>query len=133
MLLIQMQIVKYSFCYVIHSKYGNRVSFLIHLNHDQQERDSVVFLVVGFYVTYAYGVVLGNCELGQQASNAFDGIDIKIETFDWYLFSLEIQRMLHIILIEAQENVEIKCFGSISVSRETATKVSRNLLVFCNV
>lgn len=43
--------------------------------------------------------------------------------FDWYLFPIEVQKVLPICFLSVQEPVEIKCFGSIACTRETFKKV----------
>lgn len=68
--------------------------------------------------------MMGICELGQLMTSGFEEILSEIETFDWYLFPHEIQRMLLIILMDVQIPVEIECFGNISVTRENSKKVS---------
>lgn len=98
----------------------------------QQDRDSMVLLVIGFYVSYAFGLVLAICECGQRLSDAFEGIHNDFALFDWHSFPHKIQRTLPIILMTAQQPVRIKCFGSISAVRENSKTVnfylSKNLL-----
>lgn len=53
------------------------------------------------------------CELGQRITDAFDGIDCTIDQLDWYLFPIEIKRVLPIIIVSAQQPVSVGCFGSI--------------------
>ena len=73
---------------------------------------------------YARGVVLIICELGQRVSDAFQQIADTIENFNWYLFPMEIQQTLPILLMGAQQPVVLECFGSISASRETFKNVN---------
>lgn len=63
------------------------------------------------------------CELGQRTADAFEDVDAVIEGFDWNLFSLEIQKILPIILIDMQQPVELRIFGTTSGLRITFTKV----------
>lgn len=84
----------------------------------------MVLILVGIFASYAFGCMIIICEFGQQMSNGFDQIDVEIEAFDWYLFPDELRRMLPIILMETQQAVEFKCFGSISANRENLKKVS---------
>ena len=70
-------------------------------------------------VIYAFGVVFIACELGQRVNLAFVECSDMIDQFDWYLFPAEIQRLLPIILNFTQQPVEIKCFGSTTLDRET--------------
>lgn len=86
----------------------------------------VLLLILIIYGFYSFGVVFAVCEWGQSVTNAFEEITDEIETFDWYLFPLELQRMLPMILMVAQQSVEFECFGSISIRREYFRKVIFN-------
>lgn len=44
--------------------------------------------------------------------------------FKWYLFPLEIKQILPIVLMNAQQPVNLKCIGSIPCDRETFKKVT---------
>lgn len=82
-----------------------------------------MLLVIVSYAFYAFGMALICCELGERFSNCYSEIPEKICQFEWYLFTPELQKILPIMMIVAQQPVEIECFGSISCSRETFKKV----------
>lgn len=64
------------------------------------------------------------CELGQRMNNAFEDINLTIDQFDWYLFSIEVQRMLSIIIFPiVQQPVTLECLGSIKCTRDVFKKV----------
>lgn len=69
-------------------------------------------------------LVLAACEFGQQFSDAFGDFDGGFYQVDWYLLPFAIQRMLPMIILNAQKPVVVKCFGNISCERETFKKVS---------
>lgn len=64
------------------------------------------------------------CELGQRMNDAFDKIDIALERSKWYLFPIEIQRLLPMIHAITQQPVSLECFGSITCSRAVFKNVS---------
>lgn len=72
---------------------------------------------------YAFCIVFVTCERGEQLTIAYDEIDCVIEQFDWNSFSIEIQRLLPILLIGAQQPVTLRCFGSILANREAFKQV----------
>lgn len=72
----------------------------------------------------AFGIVLFVCEVGQRISDTFDIFDDTIEKFDWYSFPIEINQILLMIIMMAQQPVELECFGSFSANRGTLKKVS---------
>lgn len=92
--------------------------------HVQRDHNLFILLVTISYASYAFGVVLLICELGQRLTDAFDELCDTIEGFDWYLFPIDIQRMVPTLLIAAQKQVVLVCFGSISGTRDTFKRVS---------
>lgn len=73
---------------------------------------------------FALALVFIICELGQRMSDTFDEIDSTLDKSDWYLFPIEIKRMLPMIIANAQEPVSLECFGSIICSRNTFKNVT---------
>lgn len=47
----------------------------------------MVLILTSIYVSYAFGIMFGVCEIGQRVSNGFDKIGGEIEVFNWHLFS----------------------------------------------
>lgn len=84
----------------------------------------MVLFVAIFYASYAFGIILIICELGQRLTNACAQKADEIGKLEWYLLSREIQRMLPIILIGTQQPIELECFGGVTGIRETFKKVS---------
>lgn len=68
-------------------------------------------------------VVFIACELGRRMIDVFDGIELTIEQFDWYLFPIKMQRMLPAIIAVAQRSVSMQCFGSIICTRDVFKNV----------
>ena len=77
----------------------------------------------------AFATVFIACELGQRMNNAFDGIDLTIDHFKWYLFPIEIKRVLPMIIVAAQQPVSLECFGSIICTRDVFKNVCANQLI----
>lgn len=75
------------------------------------------------YGFWAIILVFFSCEIGQRFTDAYEEIDDKIESFDWYLLPMKIQRMLLILMVNTQQVVYIECFGSMACGRDTFKKV----------
>lgn len=90
----------------------------------QHEKDSMVLQLTVFDACLAFGTLAMACELCQRIENAFAQIDDAIGQFDWYLFPIEIQRILPTIIVMAQQPVTVECFGSASCNREQFKKAS---------
>ena len=69
------------------------------------------------------------CELGERISDASIEAANIILQFDWYLFPIEVRKMLPMILTIADIPIAIKCFGSISCTRE-AFQAVRSVFAF---
>lgn len=89
----------------------------------KDEKNLLTLLLTVFVACYGLSILFLACELSQRLGNAFTEIDRMIEQFDWYLFPLNIRRMLPIIIAVAQEPVNLECFGSISCNRAVFQKV----------
>ena len=66
------------------------------------------------------------CELAGLVSNEFQNINDLIDQFDWYLFPLEMKKILPFIMLNAQQSVDFECFGSLACNRETFKKVNNS-------
>lgn len=84
-----------------------------------------------FFGFWALVVVFGICEGVQRLTNAFGDINDTILQLHWYLYPMEIQRLIVPISMYAQKPVEIAFFGRIQCSRQQFRKVSQfeNVLV----
>lgn len=71
-----------------------------------------------------FGLVFLSCEIGQRLTDTFDEIYRKFKKSAWYLFPIEVQRMLPTILIGVQETIVFDCFGILDISREQFKKVN---------
>lgn len=88
-----------------------------------------MLLVSIFYGLFVFLILFIPCEMCERAGNLFDDVDNEIVQLDWYSFPLEIQKLLPILMINTQEAVIIKCFGSVACTRWQFKKVSRRSLI----
>lgn len=72
-----------------------------------------------FEVIYAFGAFFIACELGQRVDQTFIECSDVINHLKWYLFPVDIQRVLPIVINFAQQPVIFECFGSTTIVRET--------------
>ena len=110
------------------------ILFMIQMHHDD---DLLVLLGTMVKVNSSFGILLIACELCQQTNQAFDECSDMVKQFDWYLFPVEIQRTMPMILYFTQQPIELICFGSWPCNRETFKYVSeieknRNKFYVCN-
>lgn len=64
------------------------------------------------------------CELGERTNEMFSAIDDTFNETDWYLYPIEIQRMLPAVMTVAQKPIYVELFGSVTASRDTFRQVS---------
>lgn len=84
---------------------------------------ALVIAIAELFVSIIF--LLAACELAGRMSTGFDDLNYTINKFNWYLFPLEMQRALPVVMINAQQTVGYECFGSIIIDRDTLKKVSR--------
>lgn len=72
---------------------------------------------------WAFTLVFVACELGERVRNEFDDVRFLVDQLKWYLFPCNLRHLVPTIVINSQNPVEFKCFGSISCSRESFKKV----------
>lgn len=88
----------------------------------------MVLLETAVEVFYAFGTIFLLCELGERLTIAYDELECEIEQYEWYLFPIEIQRLLPLVVINAQQLVAMQCFGRISSNRDAFKKVLTNFV-----
>lgn len=62
-------------------------------------------------------------EIGERLTTQFNAINKEINRCDWYLYPIEIQRMLPTIMINAQKASPFECLKIISCSRKQLKQV----------
>ena len=90
-------------------------------------------LATTLFMLYAFGAVFVICEVEQLQSNHFEEFIDIIEQFKWYLFPMEIKRILPTIIINTQQPVSTECFGSIACNRDTFKRVSYKATTIFNL
>lgn len=74
--------------------------------------------------TLSFMTLFATCEVYGMISSEFDTINDVIDQFDWYLFPINVQKALPMILLNVQQPIDINFFGSIRCNRETFRKVN---------
>lgn len=93
----------------------------------------MVMLAIAFgYAVYSFGASFIVCEITQLICDAVNEFDMEISQIDWYLYPIEIRKMLPMIMNVAQKSIEVKWFGSMALDRETFKKVRINRKVLSN-
>ena len=64
------------------------------------------------------------CEMGEMVTDQFEKFNTKLYQCDWYLFPIEVQRMLVIFMSDTQKPVFIHGYGNILCIRENFKKVN---------
>lgn len=70
------------------------------------------------------------CEVGQMSANQYYDISDDIDNLNWYKYPLEVQKMMPFIILAAQKELAIQCFGSILCLRESFKSVSITQVIY---
>lgn len=74
-------------------------------------------------VVYGFGLIFMYCEIGNNISVKFYGINNALYDLDWNTFPQAIRRMMPTILIVSQQPQQLTAFGGGKISRETFKRV----------
>lgn len=124
MLLIQIEIVKYSiFYYLINAIII--ISQLIGFQAHSKE-NFALFGILLFQLCWSLALIFISCDLCEKTSDAYNEIDYEISQLDWYLLPFAVKKLLPIIIMNAQKEVKFECFGTvISGDRDAFKKVCK--------
>lgn len=78
----------------------------------------------GFVIFCAMIGIFIVCQIGEMTTMKFDSFNDTFYQCEWYLFPTDIQRMLLIVMANAQQPVIIKGFANTLAARESFTKVN---------
>lgn len=133
MLMIQVELIEFTFSFG-NENFSNFSQFLFFaiIEFPLHYGNVIPLLLLIINGSFAFATVFIACEIGQQMNDAFEKIYFTVTRFKWYLFPIEIRRLLPIIMANAQQPVSLECFGSIICSREVFKKVSILHLKYLN-
>lgn len=82
-------------------------------------------------VFYSNALILCICECGEMITNQFNMFRNELDQTSWYLYPIEMQRMLVIVMANAQQPTIISGFGNAVCVRDSFKKVinCRNCLI----
>ena len=95
-----------------HWKSGNDLNF-------------IAFVRIFFMLLWSFIFQILVCELGERVNINFELFNNVLNQCDWHLFSIEMQRMYVIIMMNAQQPIIVQGFGNFPCNRETFKRVSK--------
>lgn len=100
--------------------YGFKSFFVSKWVHDSDFFEVALLLVPLFWMI-VYTFVL--CEPVARMTNQFSLFNDEVGRCDWYLLSIEMQRMYMVFLSNTQHPLKMQCYANITCERETIKKV----------
>lgn len=76
---------------------------------------------------WSFAIIWSVCEFGERVTQQFDALAQELFQFKWYLYPIEIQRMLLIFMAGVQQSALIRSYGGIPCTRESFGKVQKML------
>lgn len=80
-----------------------------------------------FSLVWSFAIIFVVCEFGQQLTHQFVLFDEELCQFNWYLLPIELQRMLVIIMANAQQASFMQGYGNIQCTRGSFKQVRDNV------
>lgn len=78
-----------------------------------------------FSMTWSFAIIFGVCEFGGQLTQQFGEFDERLCKCKWYLWPIELQRMLIIVISNAQQPSYMLGYGNIVCTRYSFKQVRR--------
>lgn len=78
-----------------------------------------MLIVLTCLMFWSFSLVFFFCEFGELILTDFDGLSDGLYDNEWYLYPLDVQRMIPTILIGTQDVISIRGFGNIECTRNT--------------
>lgn len=82
-------------------------------------------------VMFSFTALFFYCQCGEFVMNEFDEFDDELYRCKWYLFPIEIRRMLVIVMINTQKPLKIRGFFNTVCTREAFKIVSILISFLC--
>lgn len=96
----------------------------VSLWHQSHYEDNLIVLLESlFYGFWALTLIFAVCECCQRYVNTFSDINDTFVQLRWYLYPIEIRRLLILMILNAQYPIDIAFFGSMTCCREQFRKV----------
>lgn len=78
---------------------------------------ALVFMIAAFSATFVF------CELGQRLTSQFDEINYELYQCEWYMFPLNIKKILPLIMNGTQQPVTLRGYGNVQCTHEALKNV----------
>lgn len=100
-------------------------------NQDYVDRPTQLALSV--LVIMSFAIIFAFCELGAQVTHQFNSLDDVLCQVKWYILPIEVQRMVIMFMLDAQQAVFLRGYGNIVCSRDSfknvwSLKLNSNLM-----
>lgn len=73
---------------------------------------------------FSFAIIVISCNCGEFLVLRFDMVAEELYKSDWYLFPLEVQRMLIVVIAQTQQPTYIRSYGNITFTRQTLKMVT---------
>ncbi|XP_031634447.1 uncharacterized protein LOC116347847 [Contarinia nasturtii] len=93
-----------------------------------QSKDTInwaTFILALLKLYWSFLLIFLFCYYGQEVSTAFEELDDEIYQCEWYEFSYKVQRIFPIMMIVAQETVNVESTGDFVCNRVTFNKICK--------
>lgn len=70
-------------------------------------------------IVWSFGIIFAICEFGERLTMQFIAFDNTIWQSNWYAMPTKLQRMLLVLIANAQQNNFLKSYGSIECTRDS--------------
>ena len=81
-----------------------------------------------FLTFWSVAFIFFFCEFGERVTYQFEMFNHELDLCNWYLYPIEMQRMLIIVVANAQQSMFVRGYGNLACVRDAFKRV--NILFF---
>ena len=100
-------------------------AFLIKSEHVSNPMELINTFVIVFW---SFASIFFFCAFGEMVTHQFNVFDDELCQCDWYLFPIEMKRMMIIFMVNTQQPAIIQGFANTVCTREAFKKVKKHIL-----
>lgn len=93
------------------------------LNYFQRDSNTILLVISLVQLGWSSSLTFIPCELSERISIAYFEVCDAVDELDWYLFPIEMQKLVPIVMVNSQAPIALRCFGSVFCGRDVFKKV----------
>lgn len=100
-----------------------RINFFLNLLKWDDDSKPIEIAITSLFLVWEFVLIFLICEPGERVTNQFGLFGAELKRCNWYVLSIDMQRMYVTFLLDTQQSINIQSYGGIQCTRETLKTV----------